>query len=105
MSPEPVPTTGGPDVLPNPIPEPDPEPPQADPTPEPSPVPPVPEPAPAFSGTLFPYVRRGVSAFKKNFMNSQAAVLVSSFGNLCCRVTHFLGNPASSNWDSGRAPL
>ena len=74
MSTEPVPTAGGPDVLPNPIPEPDPEPPKPDPTPESSPVPPVPEPAPAFSGTLFPYVRRGVSAFKKHFMNSQAAV-------------------------------
>jgi hypothetical protein len=45
MSPESVPTAGGPDVLPNPIPEPDPEPPQPDPRPEPSPVPPVPEPA------------------------------------------------------------
>jgi hypothetical protein len=49
MSPEPVPTAGGPDVLPNPIPEPDPEPPEPDPTPEPAPVPPMPEPAPAFS--------------------------------------------------------
>jgi hypothetical protein len=48
MSPESVPTAGGPDVLPNPIPEPDPEPPKPDPTPAPSPVPPVPEPAPAF---------------------------------------------------------
>ena len=43
MSLEPVPTAGGPDVLPNPIPEPD-------PTPEPSTVPPLPEPAPAFFG-------------------------------------------------------
>jgi hypothetical protein len=49
MSLDPVPTAGGPDVLPNPIPEPDPEPPKPDPTPEPSPAPPVPEPAPAFS--------------------------------------------------------
>ena len=49
MSPEPVPTAGGPDVLPNPIPEPDPKPPEPDPTPEPSPVPPIPEPEPAFS--------------------------------------------------------
>lgn len=73
MSPEPLPTAGGPDVLPNPVPEPDPEPPKADPTPEPSPVPPVPEPAPAFSG-LFPYVRRGVSVFKEKLMNFQAAV-------------------------------
>ena len=49
MSLEPVPTAGGPDVLPNPIPEPDPEPPKPDPAPEPSPVPPIPEPEPAFS--------------------------------------------------------
>ena len=53
MSLEPVPTAGGPDVLPNPIPEPDPEPPKADPTPEPSPVPPVPEPVPAFFRNFF----------------------------------------------------
>jgi hypothetical protein len=50
MSPELVPTAGGPDVLPNPVPAPDPEPPKPDPTPEPSPVPPLPEPAPAFFG-------------------------------------------------------
>jgi len=49
MSLEPVPTAGGPDVLPNPILEPEREPPKPDPTPEPSPIPPVPEPAPAFS--------------------------------------------------------
>ena len=49
MSPELVPTAGGPDVLPNPVPAPDPEPPKPDPTPEPSPVSPAPEPAPAFS--------------------------------------------------------
>ena len=49
MSVEPVPTAGGPDVLPNPIPEHDPEPPEPDPAPEPSPVPPIPEPVPAFS--------------------------------------------------------
>jgi hypothetical protein len=51
MSPEPIPSAGVPDVLPNPIPEPDPQPPKPDPTPEPSPVPPLPEPAPAFSFT------------------------------------------------------
>ena len=50
MSLESMPTSGGPDVLPNPIPEADPKPPKPDPTPEPSPVPPVPEPAPAFFG-------------------------------------------------------
>jgi hypothetical protein len=49
MSPEPVLTAGGPDVLPNPVPEPDPELPKPDPTPEPTPVPPLPEPAPTFS--------------------------------------------------------
>ena len=48
MTPEFVPTAGGPDVLPNPVPAPDPEPPKPDPTPEPAPVSPVPEPAPAF---------------------------------------------------------
>jgi len=74
MSPELLPTAGGPDVLPNPIPEPDPEPPEADPTPEPSPVPPLPEPAPAFSGALCPHVPRGVSVFKKQLMNFQAAL-------------------------------
>jgi hypothetical protein len=47
---ESMPTSGGPDVLPNPIPEADPKPPKPDPTPEPSPVPPIPEPAPAFFG-------------------------------------------------------
>ena len=50
MSMESMPTSGGPDVLPNPIPEADPKPPKPDPTPEPAPVPPVPEPAPAFFG-------------------------------------------------------
>jgi hypothetical protein len=45
MTPELVPTAGGPDVVPNPVPMPDPQPPNPDPTPEPAPVPPVPEPA------------------------------------------------------------
>ena len=49
MLPEPVPTAGGPDVLPNLTPEHDPEPPKPDPTPEPTPVPPLWEPAPTFS--------------------------------------------------------
>jgi hypothetical protein len=49
MSQEFMPTTGGPDVLPNPVPETDPELPKPDPTPEPTPVPPLPEPAPTFS--------------------------------------------------------
>ena len=51
MSPAPISTEAGPDVLPNPVPAPDPEPPKPDPTPEPSPVPPLPEPAPAFFAT------------------------------------------------------
>jgi hypothetical protein len=51
MSPAPISTEAGPDVLPNPVPAPDPEPPKPDPTPEPSPAPPVPEPAPAFLAT------------------------------------------------------
>ena len=92
MSVEPPPIASGPDVLPNPIPEPNPEPPKPDPTPEPTSVPPVPEPAPAFSGTLFSYVRRGVSVLKKNPINHRAAV--SSFlSRKLIAGTHFLGNP------------
>ena len=102
MSPELLPTAGGPDVLPNPIPEPDPEPPQDDPTPEPSPVPPVPEPAPAFSATLFP---RGVSLFKKQLMNFQAAF--SGFLNrkLIDGSRTLQGIQTSSAWNSRRAAL
>ena len=90
MSPELLPTAGGPDVLPNPIPEPDPEPPQADPTPEPSPVPPVPEPAPAFSATLFPPWRK---PFQKAADEFPSGAFWFPQQETHRRLTHFLGNP------------
>ena len=65
MSQESVPTTGGPDVLPNPVPETDPALPKPDPTPEPTPVPPLPEPAPTFSSLCGNYARLSVEGCRR----------------------------------------
>ena len=91
MSPEPLPTAGGPDVLPNPVPEPDPEPPKADPTPEPSPVPPVPEPAPAFSG--LPLCPPGRERLQREAHEFPSGGFWFPQSETYRRVTHFLGNP------------
>ena len=65
---QPLLTGGGPDVLPNPISEPDSLPPNLTQRQTSHEFQPLPEPALTLCGTIFPYVRREVSVFKKNLM-------------------------------------